>query len=142
MAPRLIRCVLAFTALVLLASCATSQPSLFQRAGGTEALKKSVADFRVLVPNDPLIGKRFQGLPAPIGDDPLYILICQLVDGPCRYDGPAMVEIHRGMDVTPPELERFLSLLKTAMTQQSVPATAQGEIVTRLLALRGDIVGR
>lgn len=133
----------AAAALLSLAGCtAPQQPTLFQRAGGVDVLKRSVGDFRLLVPNDPLIGKRFQGLPAPVGDDPLYILICQRTDGPCRYDGPAMTEIHRGMDVTSLELERFLSLLRTAMTQQRVPDQAQEELVTRLLALRGDIVGR
>jgi hemoglobin len=125
-----------------LAACASQPPTLFDRAGGAATLKTGVLAFRDAVGRDPLIGKRFEGLTVPPGDDPLYVLICETADGPCRYDGPSMAQIHRGMEINEPELDRFLGILKTAFASRGVPAREQDEIVVRLRGLHDQVVGR
>src|SRR5215469_7684806 len=72
-------------AIILLAACAQSQPTLYQRLGGTPGIAAVVDDFVDNVRADPLIGKRFQGVDIDHTKAMLTELICKGSGGPCAY---------------------------------------------------------
>lgn len=129
-------------AVVLLAACAQSEPSLYQRLGGTPGIAAVVDDFVDNVRADPMIGKRFQGADIAHTKQMLTELICQDSGGPCTYSGRSMKDIHRGMDISDAEFNDMAGDMAKTLDKFKLPQREKADVLNLLASLRGDIVGQ
>jgi hemoglobin len=102
-----------------------SVPSLYEWAGGIEALERLMTRFYELVAKDDLIGPLFAGMDH---DHPRYVAmwLAEVFGGPARYTGerggyPHMLSMHLGKAITEPMRRRWVSLLMDAADEVDLP---------------------
>jgi len=126
----------------LLSACASSEPSLYQRLGGTPGIAAVMDDFVDNVRADPAIGKRFVAADIPHTKQMLTELVCQASGGPCKYSGRSMKEIHRGMGIRDDEFNAMVGDMNKTLDKFRLPQRERGEVLSLLASLKGDIVGQ
>ena len=129
-------------AIILLAACAQSQPTLYQRLGGTPGIAAVVDDFVDNVRADPLIGKRFQGVDIDHTKAMLTELICKGSGGPCAYTGRSMKDTHRGMDISDAEFNAMAGDMAKTLEKFKLPQRERTDVLNLLNSMRGDVVGQ
>ncbi len=147
----MIRAVMMAVLAASLSACASapadtsSEPTLYQRLGGREAIKGVVDDFVANVAADPRVNSRFKGLDAAkIGklQTNLADQICDATGGPCAYLGRDMKAVHKGMGITEAEWNATVEDLVKSLTKFKVPAKEQQELLAILGPMKKDIVGQ
>lgn len=68
--------------------------------------------------------------------------VCQLADGPCRYTGDSMAEVHRGMHLSDAQFNAVVEDLTAAMTSLHLPVRVQNRLLERLAAEHGEVTYR
>lgn len=101
-------------------------PSLFEWAGGQQALDALFTRFYERVVVDPVVGPLFDGMDA---DHPRHVArwIAEVFGGPRAYTEelggyPAMLAHHRGLQITEQQRRRWVELLHDAADQVGLPA--------------------
>ena len=133
---------MALLAGVALAGCATQEPTLYQRLGGTPGVSAVVDDFVDNVRADPRINRRFQGVDINHTKQMLTELFCHDTGGPCAYTGRSMKEVHRGMAITHAEFNTMVGDMNKTLDKFKLPPRERKEVIDLLGSLRGDIVGQ
>lgn len=102
-----------------------SEPTLFEWAGGAQALDRLTETFYALVKDDDLIGPLFAHMDP---HHPAYVAMWlgEVFGGPSRYTeergGHAhMVSHHLGKGITEPQRRRWVSLLMDAADDAGLP---------------------
>lgn len=114
--------------------------SLFDRLGGKGAITSVVDSFVARVAADARINKKFARSDIARVKTMLVDQICAQTGGPCTYTGKSMKEAHQNMGVTDGEFGALVEDLTATLTAFNVPAKEQGELLTALGAMKGDIV--
>lgn len=127
---------------LMLAACASSEPSLYQRLGGTPGIAAVVDDFMDNVRADPMINKRFAAADVPHTKQMLVELICQDSGGPCKYTGRSMKATHRGMDISDAEFNALAGDMAKTLDKFKLPPPEKSEVMKLLASMRGDVVGQ
>jgi hemoglobin len=135
--------MVAFGALVV-AGCgrfaAKSEPSLYDRLGGTPAITAVVGDFLDAVGKDARVKNQPPPARVPALKQSLVDLVCQATGGPCVYKGRDMKAAHAGMGITPAEFDAVVDDLVKTLDKYEVPAREKNELLALLGPMRGDIV--
>src|SRR5713226_532704 len=147
----MIRAVMMAVVAASLSACASapadtsSQPTLYQRLGGREAIKGVVDDFVANLAADPRVNSRFKGLDAgkvaKIQTD-LADQICDATGGPCAYLGRDMKTVHKGMGITEAEWNATVEDLVKSLDKFKVKPKEQQELLSALGAMKKEIVGQ
>ncbi len=132
----MVLCGLALTA------CASHEPSLYQRLGGTPGISAVVDDFVDNVRADPGINRRFQGVDINHTKQMLTELFCQDTGGPCTYTGRSMKDTHRGMDISDAEFNAMASDMAKTLDSFHLPQRERTDVLNLLNSMRGDIVAQ
>ena len=117
-------------------------PTLYERMGRKDAIVAVVDDFLRNVTGDPRIKARFKDV------DPLRLKhmlvnqICEAAKGPCKYEGPTMADVHRGMNITDAEFDAMMNDLVISLEKYPIGAREKQELLATLGAMRKDIVGK
>lgn len=114
--------------------------SLFDRLGGKGAITSVVDSFVARVAADARINKKFAKSDIGRVKSMLVDQICSQTGGPCTYTGRSMKEAHQNMGVTDGEFGALVEDLTATLNGFNVPAKEQGELLTALGAMKGDIV--
>jgi hemoglobin len=135
--------VIALGALVV-AGCgrfaAKSEPSLYDRLGGTPAISAVVGDFLDAVGKDARVKTQPPPARVPALKQSLVDLVCQATGGPCVYKGRDMKAAHAGMGITPAEFDAVVDDLVKTLDKYEVSAREKNELLALLGPMRGDIV--
>lgn len=135
--------IVAASALAL--SACGGKAALYDRLGGFPTIEHVGDSLVVDIGRDPVLYRRFQGF--SVWDvqrqrSANVAFACALAGGPCRYEGPAMDEVHRGMDIDDTEFDRMIAVFAAAVRRASPDPAASDEFVARFEALRTAVVGR
>lgn len=100
-------------------------PTLYEWAGGADALDALFTRFYELVPLDPLVGPLFAGMD-PHHAQHVALWIGEVFGGPDRYTQerggyPAMLGHHLGKAITEAQRRRWIDLLVDAADQVGLP---------------------
>jgi hemoglobin len=134
-------CVVACAVLAL--GCAAPQLDrrpLYAQLGGEPGLAALVDEFLRELASDKDAAHHFQGVDIRRFRAQLTLHLCQLFDGPCRYEGAAMPEVHRGMRITQREFNAVVDDLVRAMESRDLPTPVQNRVLARLAPLREQII--
>ncbi len=135
----------AVLALTSLTQAWQSQPSLYKRLGGYDALAAVTDDFTARLATDPTLGRFFKGHSTDSQKrlrDHIIDFLCVATGGPCSYTGRDMVSAHKGMNITDGEFGALVGDLVKSLDKFKVPEKEKQEVLTAISGLKGDIVGR
>lgn len=139
--------------IVIMAGAATqtaraqvTQPSLYERLGGTYSIATVVDDFieRLLVNStlnaNPAIKEARARVPKAGLKFHVTTLVCEVSGGPCKYTGRTMKESHERLNITPAEWDAMVADFKTTLNKFNVPQREQQELITIVGSTKNDIV--
>jgi len=66
--------------------------------------------------------------------------LCAMVNGPCKYTGDTMIDIHTGMYINEGDFNRVVELLIQAMEDVGISYRSQNQILAKLAPLRAQII--
>jgi hemoglobin len=99
-------------------------PSLYDHAGGTEALHRLEANFYDSVLADPLLQPLF-GAGQPQHVDHLTWFTAESFGGPDRFSRELgfahLIDVHRGLHITEEQRQRFVELYRAALDKTGMP---------------------
>jgi hemoglobin len=99
-------------------------PTLFEFAGGTEALHRLEQTFYASVLRDPLLQPLF-GAGRPAHVDHLTAFTAESFGGPDRFSRELgfahLIAVHRGLQITEAQRVRFVELYLQALDQAGMP---------------------
>lgn len=120
-----------------------SEPSLYQRLGGYDAIAAVCADLIARLRADAQLG-RFWAYRGEDGIKREYQLLvdylCNAAGGPMYYTGRDNKLSHRGMRISTGDWEVFMGHLSDTLDKFAVPARERDDIVAFIGTTRADIV--
>jgi hemoglobin len=123
-----------------------TQPTLFERLGGTYSIAVVVDDFidRVMVDPrlnaNPAVDEAHHKIP-PAGFKYFVTeMVCWASGGPQKYTGRSMVDSHRDLGITSGEWDAFMDDFRQTLDKFNVPAAEQEELRTIVQSTYSDIV--
>jgi hemoglobin len=135
----------AVLALTSLTQAWQSQPSLYKRLGGYDALAAVTDDFTARLATDPTLGRFFKGHSTDSQKrlrDHIIDFLCVATGGPCSYTGRDMKTVHTGLNITEEDWNLSVKHLVATLDKFKVPEKEKQEVLTAISGLKGDIVGR
>ena len=100
-------------------------PSLYEHAGGEEALHRLEATFYASVLADPLLQPLF-GTGQPEHVDHLTAFTAESFGGPDRFTRELgfshLIDVHRDLGITEPQRRRFVELYLAALDEVGMPS--------------------
>ena len=139
-----IACISLLASSLLLGGCASemmkSEPSLYQRLGGKDAIVAVVDDFVGNVAADKRINGYFAKTNIPRLKQMLVDQICAGTGGPCTYTGRSMKATHTGMGVNDAAFNALVEDLVKTLDKFKVPAKEKNELLGILGPMKSDIV--
>lgn len=106
---------------------------------GIEALADSFVDQ---VRGDRQVGHYFEKTKLPRFKTQIADQICQLLAGPCVYDGDSMQASHADLHIPKADFLRVVELLQSSMDQRGIPFAVQNQLLARLAPMHRDIITR
>ena len=106
--------------------------TLYQRAGGYDALAKFVDTAFPRVAADPKLARLFKGhsTDSKYRQRQLIIdILCQETGGPCVYTGRPMAPVHRGLEITEDDWTTFLKIITGALEELKWADTEKKEFL-------------
>jgi hemoglobin len=98
--------------------------SLYEHAGGEEALHRLEQTFYDSVLRDPLLGPLF-GEGSPTHVEHLTMFTAETFGGPDRFSREVgfqhLIDVHRGLNITEAQRRRFVELYMTALDASGMP---------------------
>lgn len=114
--------------------------TLFDRLGGSAAIKAVVDDFVARCAADDRINQKFARTDVSRLKSMLVDQVTVATGGRGSYTGRSMADTHRGMGVTAGEFDALVGDLVATLDQLNVPAAQRDELLAILGPLRPDIV--
>ena len=100
-------------------------PTLFEHAGGEEALHRLESSFYAAVLADPLLQPLF-GHGQPQHVDHLTMFTAETFGGPDRFSTELgfqhLIDVHRGLNISEAQRQRFVDLWMQALDTEHLPA--------------------
>jgi hemoglobin len=115
-------------------------PSLYDRLGKQDAIKKLVDVFVANVGADPRILEQFKSADTDHLKQMLVDQLCAETGGPCKYTGKTMKDVHQGKNIKDADFDAIVEDLKKALDTLKVPAKEQGELLDAVGKMKPDIV--
>ncbi|OJA07300.1 cyanoglobin [Halomonas sp. QHL1] len=139
------RCLIAviFTTVAFsLAGCAhqSTNTPLYQRLGGEATIDAVVENLLYRIADDPEVVVFFANTNIDLFAESLASQLCDVSDGPCRYEGPPMDRAHQHMGLTDGHFNRLVEHLDAAMQEEGIALGARNELLGRLAPMYADIM--
>lgn len=135
----LIAMMLATTTLTLV-GCASTQATLYERLGGQSTIDAVVENLLYRIADDTEIVGFFANSNIDLFAESLASQLCDVSDGPCRYEGPPMDRAHQHMGLTDVHFNRVVEYLDAAMQEEGIPLAARNELLGRLAPMYAEIM--
>ena len=142
---KLLKTAVAGLALVAtLSACSTmntnTDPTLYQRLGGMNAITAVVDDFVGNIAADDRINSQFAHTDIPHLKRMLVEQLCAGTGGPCTYTGRDMKSAHAGRNISSEQFNALVEDLVKSLNKFNVPAKEQNDLLAILGPMKGDIV--
>ncbi len=132
--------ILALSLLILAASPAVAQDTLFADLGGQAGIDRIVEASVDNYLADPRISKIFDESNMDRVRAQFKVQFCQIAGGPCEYKGHGMAEAHKGLRLTNADFNAVVEDLQAAMDKVGVPFAVQNRFLARLAPMQRHVV--
>lgn len=142
-----LRFILISSIFIVCCSCSANQSleggssaTLFSRIGGQEKLENVVDNLVRNIGQDEVVFHFFADSNITRFKENLYVHLCSVSGGPCKYKGDSMVDIHTGMNIREGDFNHLVELLINAMDSSGIAFPLQNELLSHLVPLRKQII--
>ncbi|WP_446727623.1 group I truncated hemoglobin [Pseudoalteromonas sp. S16_S37] len=125
---------------VTLSACQSTPNSFYQQVGEQAGLERLVDAFIKQIGQDEVIFPYFKQTNVSHFRTGFITHMCDVLDGPCKYEGDSMAQIHTGMKINEHDFNHTVDLLIAAMTDVGLSHRLQNKILARLAPLRAQII--
>ncbi|WP_419227341.1 group I truncated hemoglobin [Alteromonas sp. OM2203] len=129
-----------FLACVLSGCTSISKQSLYEEIGGHKTLNTIYGVAITRIYTDPVIGHYFKGVPKKHLRDQLVLQTCELIGGPCEYDGKTMLESHTGLNIKEREFYILVEYVQGAMRDVGLTYQQENRILNKLAPIKYQTV--
>ncbi|TVP46619.1 MAG: group 1 truncated hemoglobin [Halomonas sp.] len=137
---RYLLATLCVTALLTVAGCASHQATLYERLGGQSNIDAVVENLLYRIADDDEMVGFFANSNIDLFAESLATQLCDVSDGPCRYEGPPMDRAHQHMGLTDVHFNRLVEYLDAAMQEEGIGLGARNELLGRLAPMYADVM--
>lgn len=113
---------------------------LYNDVGGQEGIQNLVNAFVKRIVQDPEILPYFAKSSVKHFKQGFINHLCDIVNGPCKYNGDNMIDIHTGMHINEGDFNRVVELLVQAMEDVGISYQSQNKILAKLAVFREEII--
>lgn len=123
-----------------------SQPSLYERLGGSYAIATVVDDFieRLLVNDElnanPAVKASRERVPKAGLKFMVTLMVSEVTGGPERYTGRTMKDAHAHLNISAAEWDVMVAEFKKTLAKFNVPQNEQDELLNIVSTTKADIV--
>lgn len=128
------------TLTLLLSSCATQAPSLYEQIGGQAAVEQITDNFIAEIEFNATIFPYFKDSDIDRFRSKFIEHLCVNTGGPCQYSGDSMLDVHKGMHISERDFNLTVDLLINAMSKAHISHRLQNRILARLAPMRKDML--
>lgn len=115
---------------------------VFAEFGGKAGIVSLVNDFMDNLMADPVTHPFFAPVDREQVKKGLVNQFCEILDGPCAYNGPDMTSLHHGMGITRADFNALVVDLQKAMDHRHIPFRAQNKFLAKLAPMGHQIITR
>ncbi len=126
--------------LALLGCSSTNEQSLYDEIGGHKTLETVFGVAITRIYTHPEIGHYFKGVPKRHLRDQLVAQTCDLIGGPCEYDGKSMLESHQGLDIKEREFYILVEIVQGAMRDVGLTYQQENRILQKLAPIKYETI--
>lgn len=109
-----------------------SNAFLYDRIGGADGIVRLVSKFYNLVLSDPELAPFFEHTPVDRLLNMQQEFFSAALDGPIRYTGRSLVEVHHGRGIDMKHFARFVQHLLTTLQEFKLNSHEVDEIIARI----------
>ena len=120
----------------------TDGSDLYNDFGQKAGLVSLMDLFLVNLLEDKRIERRFRNVDHDFLKEQLVIQFCQILNGPCKYEGANMKEMHANMGIDRKDFYSLVEALRKAMATKDIPFRVQNKLVAALAPMHRDIITR
>lgn len=117
------------------------QNSLYHRIGGLPVLTQIVDEFIDDVATSPKTKRSFDGIKLKTLKQSVVAHLCELTDGPCKYEGETMANSHRDAKITEAEFDAFVGMFRDTLNKH-LDTREKNELLKILAPMKRDIVAK
>lgn len=121
---------------------AHASPSLYDRLGGLENIRKIVGQTIDRTSRDPRAEALFEGIRLDPVKESVTTHLCEITGGPCTYDGASMKKAHSGMDISSDQFDLMDAYLGQALVDHGVKDADRKDLGKLLQPFKTEIVGK
>ena len=124
------------------AGCAhqSANTPLYERLGGEPTIDAVVENLLYRIADDPEVVVFFANTNIDLFAESLASQLCDVSDGPCRYEGPPMDRAHQHMGLTDVHFNRLVEHLDAAMQEEGIGLGVRNELLGRLAPMYADVM--
>lgn len=137
---RIFPSVLVTLSLQISACAINGEQTLFQQLGGEPGIERIVDNLLFNIADDPVLRPLFEKTDLERFHEKLSEQLCELSDGPCRYTGDDMTEVHAGMAINNRHFDALVTALNNAMSTAGVGFGARNALLARLAELHEPVL--
>ncbi|NVJ61012.1 MAG: group 1 truncated hemoglobin [Gammaproteobacteria bacterium] len=136
------RLTLVCTLAIAFIGCAGKEPkvTLYQQMGSQQGINQLVDQLIIKIGNDNQIFHYFAKANVTHFRKGLVQHFCAVADGPCRYEGDSMKQIHTGMNINEKDFNHLVELLIEVMNELNYSTGVQNQLLKRLAPMRENII--
>lgn len=117
-----------------------SNTTLYQQIGQKPAIDNIINNLVNLIGQDDVVFSHFAQSNVTHFKEKLSVYLCNLTDGPCKYNGDTMQDIHKGMYIDTNQFNHFVEMFIAAMEASNISYPIQNQLLARLAPLRESII--
>lgn len=128
--------------ITMLSGCSSlqSEATLYEDIGGTKVLSRVFGLAVKRIYADPEIGHYFKGIPKNHIRKHLTTQTCELIGGPCKYEGRSMIDAHEDFGFTDREFFILVEHVQSAMRDIGLTYQQENLILQHLAKLKSQVV--
>ncbi|WP_299081070.1 group 1 truncated hemoglobin [uncultured Paraglaciecola sp.] len=127
---------------LMLSACASNNSSIYQQLGGQPKVEEIVDNFITEIEYDAVMFEFFKDSDIDRFREKLIEHLCLLTNGPCKYTGDTMEQVHAGMNITEADFNHGVDLFINAMTKADVPHPIQNKVLAEMIHTRDQMIYR
>lgn len=127
---------LALLASLIVGACGRTEPTLYQRLGGSPGVAAVIDEFVDNARTDPRVNQRLQGVNADRTKQALTELLCQDAGGPCTFTGGAT---GRGAAISAADFNAIAADMAKTLDAFKLPPRERTDVLTWLNSRRGEV---
>jgi hemoglobin len=116
--------------------------TLYDDLGGNAGLTAIISDTFDAAVKDPRTADKLDNINIPRLKQRLVQKICEVTDGPCRFNGISMRGAHEYLHLHDSHFNAMVENMQNAMDKAGIPYATQNRLLARLAPMHRDIVTR